>query len=127
MVRDRDRLLRTDRVGYGRTPREGHARARPQMRTLLEGPAGSGDARHASDAVPEMRGRSRVRPGLPHGVMRPRLFSLGLLAGAVVLVADQASKWWILQVLDLRKLGQVVLLPVLNLTMVWNRGVTFGL
>jgi len=59
--------------------------------------------------------------------MRPRLFSLGLLAGAVVLVADQASKWWILQVLDLRKLGQVVLLPVLNLTMVWNRGVTFGL
>ena len=29
--------------------------------------------------------------------------------------------------LDLPELRQVVLLPVLNLTMVWNRGVTFGL
>jgi lipoprotein signal peptidase len=60
-------------------------------------------------------------------VMQRRLLVLGLLAAALVLVADQATKWWILQVLDLRKLGQVVLLPVLNLTMVWNRGVTFGL
>jgi len=59
--------------------------------------------------------------------MRGRLFSLGLLAGAVVLIADQASKWWILQILDLPRLRQVELLPVLNLTMVWNRGVTFGL
>jgi signal peptidase II len=52
---------------------------------------------------------------------------LGLVAGLIVLVADQASKWWVLNVLDLEQLRQVVLLPVLNLTMVWNRGVTFGL
>jgi lipoprotein signal peptidase len=52
---------------------------------------------------------------------------LGLIAGLLVLVADQASKWWVLNVLDLPELRQVVLLPVLNLTMVWNRGVTFGL
>ena len=52
---------------------------------------------------------------------------LGLLAAVIVLAADQASKWWVLNVLDLRGLRQVVLLPVLNLTMVWNRGVTFGL
>ena len=45
----------------------------------------------------------------------------------MVLAADQASKWWVLNVLDLPELRQVVLLPVLNLTMVWNRGVTFGL
>ena len=45
----------------------------------------------------------------------------------IVLAADQASKWWILHGLDLPSLGQVVLLPVLNLTMVWNRGVTFGM
>jgi len=44
-----------------------------------------------------------------------------------LLVADQASKWWVLNVLNLPELRQVVLLPVLNLTMVWNRGVTFGL
>ncbi|MBN8925326.1 MAG: signal peptidase II [Rhodospirillales bacterium 69-11] len=58
---------------------------------------------------------------------RNALTGLGILAALVVLVADQASKWWILYVLDLPSLGQVVLLPVLNLTMVWNRGVTFGL
>ena len=52
---------------------------------------------------------------------------LGLVAAAVVLAADQGSKWWVLNVLDLPDLRQVVLLPVLNLTMVWNNGVTFGL
>jgi lipoprotein signal peptidase len=52
---------------------------------------------------------------------------LGLIAGAVVLVADQASKWWVVNVLDLPDLRRIVLLPVLNLTMVWNQGVTFGL
>jgi signal peptidase II len=58
---------------------------------------------------------------------RPNFFPLGMVAALVVLVADQASKWWILNVLDLPDLRQVVLLPVLNLTMVWNHGVTFGL
>ncbi len=52
---------------------------------------------------------------------------LGLIAAVVVLLADQASKYWVLEVLRLPDLGQVRLLPVLNLTMVWNRGVTFGL
>lgn len=52
---------------------------------------------------------------------------LGIIAGLIVLVADQASKWWVLRRLDLPGMRQVVLLPVLNLTMVWNRGVTFGL
>ncbi|GAC1344971.1 MAG: signal peptidase II [Acetobacteraceae bacterium] len=50
----------------------------------------------------------------------------GLLA-AIVLLADQASKWWVLDVLRLPDRGSVPVLPVLNLTMVWNQGVTFGL
>ncbi len=56
-----------------------------------------------------------------------RLPRIGLIAGFTTLVADQASKWWILDGLDLPDLHQVVLLPFLNFTMVWNRGVTFGL
>jgi signal peptidase II len=60
-------------------------------------------------------------------VNRPNLMPLGVVAGLLVLVADQLSKWWVLNGLDLPELGQVVVLPVLNLTMVWNRGVTFGL
>lgn len=51
----------------------------------------------------------------------------GLLTGLVVLLADQASKWWVMNVLHLPDLHSVALLPVLNLTMVWNQGVTFGL
>ena len=60
--------------------------------------------------------------------MTPRArWTAALLAFALVLLADQASKWWVLEVLRLPERGQVVLLPFLNLTMVWNRGVTFGL
>lgn len=50
---------------------------------------------------------------------------------ALLLVADQASKWWVLEVLDLptrRSLPLIEAGPLgLDLTMVWNRGVTFGL
>lgn len=60
--------------------------------------------------------------------MTPALATrIGLLVAVVILVLDQASKWWILEVLNLPFLRQVVLLPVLSLTMVWNQGVTFGL
>jgi lipoprotein signal peptidase len=56
-----------------------------------------------------------------------RLVPIGLAALVLVLGADQASKWWILNGLHLPALGRVDLLPVLSLTMVWNPGVTFGL
>ncbi len=52
---------------------------------------------------------------------------LGAAVALVVLLADQATKFCMLYVIQLPVLGQVRLLPVLNLTMVWNRGVTFGL
>lgn len=52
---------------------------------------------------------------------------LGLAVAAVVLALDQASKWWVLEVLRLPERQRIVVLPFLNLTMVWNRGVTFGL
>lgn len=56
---------------------------------------------------------------------------LGLPLAAAVLAADQASKWWILDVVDLPARRNIPLLEAgpfgLDLTMVWNRGVTFGL
>ena len=51
----------------------------------------------------------------------------GLAAALVVFALDQASKWWVLRVLDLPRLRQVHVLPFFDLTMVWNQGVTFGL
>jgi len=52
---------------------------------------------------------------------------IGAISALLVLGADQASKYWILNGLHLREAGQIVVLPVLNFTMVWNQGVTFGL
>ncbi|MBP0443201.1 signal peptidase II [Roseomonas sp. SSH11] len=55
----------------------------------------------------------------------------GLILALLVLVADQLSKWWILEVVNLPERRNVPLLGGgdfgLDLTMVWNRGVTFGL
>ena len=59
--------------------------------------------------------------------VRSRFIGLGAAAALLVLVADQVSKWWVLEVLRLPEVGSVAVLPVLNLTMVWNHGVTFGL
>lgn len=55
----------------------------------------------------------------------------GILFALLLLVLDQASKWWILEGIrlpEVRNIPLVLLGPVgLDLTMVWNRGVTFGL
>ena len=58
---------------------------------------------------------------------RKRRLVLAAVAALLVLVGDQASKWWVLHVLDLPDRVSVPVLPVLSLTMVWNQGVTFGL
>lgn len=58
---------------------------------------------------------------------RPPLATLGIAAAVIVLAADQASKWWVREVLHLPQIGSIAVLPGLNLTMVWNHGVTFGL
>ena len=60
-------------------------------------------------------------------MIRDRYIGTGLTSAALVLAADQLSKWAILSVIDLPQRSQIVLDPVLNLTMVWNHGVTFGL
>ena len=55
---------------------------------------------------------------------------LGLYAyvlTAAVVIVDQLSKWWVLNGLHLEARGQIPVLPVFRLTMVWNRGVSFGL
>jgi len=59
------------------------------------------------------------------------MMPIGLAMAALLLAADQLSKWWVLEVLDLPTRRTVPLVEAgplgLDLTMVWNRGVTFGL
>ena len=56
---------------------------------------------------------------------------LGLPIASALTAADQLSKWFVLNRLELDDVGQIELLTVgpfgLDLTMVWNRGVTFGM
>ena len=50
----------------------------------------------------------------------------GLVVAAIVLVADQLSKWWLIRVMDVSD-GRIELTPFFNLVMVWNYGVSFGM
>jgi len=58
-------------------------------------------------------------------ITRQGWIAYAIAAGAVVL--DQLSKLWILHGLDLPSRGTVALPGPLDLTMVWNRGMSFGL
>ncbi len=60
--------------------------------------------------------------------MRP-LWRFGLAISTIILVLDQLTKYWVLNILKLREqpLGHIELSRVFDLTFVWNRGVSFGL
>lgn len=52
---------------------------------------------------------------------------LGYALAALVFIADQISKWWILDVVRLQEIGSLDLLPFFRLTFVGNVGVSMGL
>ncbi|MBM3589079.1 MAG: signal peptidase II [Alphaproteobacteria bacterium] len=59
------------------------------------------------------------------------MFRLGLIFAGLIFFFDQLSKWLVLEVLLLPEVQNIPLFEAgpfgLDLTMVWNRGVTFGL
>ena len=54
-------------------------------------------------------------------------FRQGLLLAAILVVADQLSKWWVLEGLLLPQKGSVPILPFLSFSMVWNKGISMGI
>ncbi|MCP3386321.1 signal peptidase II [Bradyrhizobium sp. CCGUVB4N] len=50
----------------------------------------------------------------------------GILAAVVTLVADQASKLWLLNGFDLARRGVVKVMPFFDLLLAWNIGISFG-
>jgi signal peptidase II len=52
---------------------------------------------------------------------------LGLTAVVIALVADQASKLWLLEIFDIRARQPVHVLPFFDLVITWNRGVSYSL
>lgn len=52
---------------------------------------------------------------------------LTVVIAVVIFAIDQASKWWVLDVMDLRERGVIEILPILDFALAWNTGVNFGL
>ena len=50
----------------------------------------------------------------------------GIIAAVATLVADQASKLWLLKVFDLAHRGIVKVTPFFDLWLAWNIGISFG-
>jgi len=52
---------------------------------------------------------------------------LGIAVAIAILAADLATKLWVLYGLDLAFAGPIAVLPMLDLVLVWNRGISYGL
>ena len=55
------------------------------------------------------------------------LSRLGVGVAIVTAAVDQASKLWLLYVLDIRARMPVRLTPFLDLILIWNKGISYGL
>lgn len=58
---------------------------------------------------------------------RSRHAGLGIAVAIAILAADLATKLWVLHGLDLAFAGPIPVLPFLDLVLVWNRGISYGL
>lgn len=55
-----------------------------------------------------------------------RLSALGLIFAGASFAVDQAFKWWMLHVFDIEARQPVALLPVFDVVLAWNRGISYG-
>jgi len=56
-----------------------------------------------------------------------RLSAFGLTIAAVTCLADQAAKFWLLNDFDLANRGSVAVMPLIDLVLTWNTGISYGL
>jgi signal peptidase II len=67
-------------------------------------------------------------PGRPaDSYLWGRLSALGLAVAAVTCLIDQASKFWLLSHFDLANRGGVPLTAFVDLVLIWNTGISYGL
>ncbi len=55
------------------------------------------------------------------------LFFRGLIGSALIAIADQASKFWIVKIVDLPAKRRIEISSIFDLTYVQNRGASFGM
>ncbi len=51
---------------------------------------------------------------------------LGVVAAALAFAIDQANKYWMIDIFDIAQRQPINVLPVLDIVMVWNKGVSYG-
>ncbi len=56
-----------------------------------------------------------------------RLSALGLAVAALVLLIDQAAKFWLVYPFDLASRGAVSVTPFIDFVLTWNTGISYGL
>ena len=54
------------------------------------------------------------------------MLRLGGIFALSAFIIDRLNKWWFLDVFDIESKGVVKVLPIFDVVMVWNRGVSFG-
>jgi signal peptidase II len=53
-------------------------------------------------------------------------FRFGLMIAVLAVIADQASKWWVLAIFAKSPVA-ITVTPFFNIVQTWNRGISFGL
>jgi signal peptidase II len=65
-----------------------------------------------------------------HEALRVRLWGalslLGLVFAALTFGLDQTFKWWMLHVVDIESRQPIALLPVFDVVLAWNEGISYG-
>ena len=54
------------------------------------------------------------------------MIRLGAIVALLAFIVDRLSKWWFIDIFELPLKGTVEILPIFDVVMVWNRGVSFG-
>jgi len=54
------------------------------------------------------------------------MIRIGAISALIAFLLDRVSKWWFIDVYELPLKGTVEILPIFDVVMVWNRGVSFG-
>jgi signal peptidase II len=55
-----------------------------------------------------------------------RLSGLGVALAGASFAIDQAFKWWMLHVFDIEARQPIAILPVFDIVLAWNRGISYG-
>lgn len=54
------------------------------------------------------------------------MIRIGAITALIAFIIDRISKWWFIDIFELPLKGTVEILPIFDVVMVWNRGVSFG-